>query len=390
MSIKTSHTLKSKKDASTCDGADWLYSDIVKDHFFNPRNILLNEENYEADGIGIVGSPACGDMMAVWIKVDPITKKIAECKWRTFGCASAIASTSMMSVMALENGGMNLLQAKRIAPEAIIEKLGGLPDRKYHCSVLGHLALREAVEDYEKITTMEKNKRKYKVLDNEKEAPGVATLRLSLISGDLPPYRPGQFINIYFPDTQTPEGKAYSLSSAPAEGGVFKITVKAIGEFSNKLCALHVGDIVIGSDPYGFFYSESATSPLLLLASGIGITPFRSIICESFKKTPDRKISLFYSNRTEDDIVFKKELDQWQKDNPHLTIVYFVTREEKTLAEAIQGRMSAKQIMKFIPQPKETEVFICGSISFVRDMWKGIKNEGVPEESIYTEAFFSH
>ena len=132
-----------------CDGVNWLYSETVKDHFFHPRNILLDEKNYEADGVGVVGSPACGDMMAVWIKVDGETKRIRECVWRTFGCASAIASTSMMSVMATEGGGMTLLHAKRMTPEAIIDRHGGLPDRKYHCSVLGHLALREAIQDYE-------------------------------------------------------------------------------------------------------------------------------------------------------------------------------------------------------------------------------------------------
>ncbi|MDQ5893352.1 MAG: NifU-like protein [Patescibacteria group bacterium] len=132
-----------------CDVENWLYSDIVKDHFFNPRNILLDEADYVADGVGIVGSPACGDMMVVWIRIDKKTKKISECKWRTFGCASAIASTSMMSVMATENGGMTLARAKKLTPESIIERLSGLPDRKYHCSVLGQNALREAVLDYE-------------------------------------------------------------------------------------------------------------------------------------------------------------------------------------------------------------------------------------------------
>ena len=132
-----------------CDVDQWLYSETVKDHFFNPRNILLEEKDYEADGIGVVGSPACGDMMAVWIKIDPEMKRVTECRWRTFGCASAIASTSMMSVMATEKGGMTLAKAKRMTPESIIDRLGGLPDRKYHCSVLGHLALREAIKDYE-------------------------------------------------------------------------------------------------------------------------------------------------------------------------------------------------------------------------------------------------
>lgn len=139
-----------KKIPNICDGGDWLYSDIVKDHFFKPRNLLVNEADYVADGIGVVGSPACGDMMAVWIKVDKKENRISECKWRTFGCASAIASTSMMSVMVTEKGGMPLARAKRLSPEAIIERLSGLPDRKYHCSVLGHSALREAIEDYEK------------------------------------------------------------------------------------------------------------------------------------------------------------------------------------------------------------------------------------------------
>lgn len=134
---------------TTCDVEDWLYSDIVKDHFFNPRNILFNEAEYESDGVGIVGSPACGDVMVVWVKIDKENKQIVECKWRTFGCASAIASTSMMSLMATEKGGMTIARAKRMTPEGIIERLGGLPDRKYHCSVLGHMALREAIKDYE-------------------------------------------------------------------------------------------------------------------------------------------------------------------------------------------------------------------------------------------------
>lgn len=130
------------------DGENWVYTDTVKEHFFYPRNILFNEENYRADGFGSVGSIECGDMMNVWIKVDKKTKRIKECKWRTFGCASAIASTSMMSVMATENGGMDLKTAQNLKPQQIVERLGGLPDRKFHCSVLGHEALREAVLNY--------------------------------------------------------------------------------------------------------------------------------------------------------------------------------------------------------------------------------------------------
>src|SRR5262249_15028074 len=80
-------------------GETWVYSDIVKDHFFNPQNLLLDEpepDYFDADGI--VGSPACGDMMTMWVKIDPTEERIIDLKWKTFGCGSAIASTSMFSV----------------------------------------------------------------------------------------------------------------------------------------------------------------------------------------------------------------------------------------------------------------------------------------------------
>ncbi len=139
---------KNNKKGCSFDGQDWAYSPMVKGHFFHPVNILFNEENYRADGFGSVGNMQCGDMMNVWIKVNKKTKRIKECKWRTFGCASAIASASMMSVMATENGGLDLDQAQNLKPKDIVARLGGLPDRKFHCSVLGHEALREAVVDY--------------------------------------------------------------------------------------------------------------------------------------------------------------------------------------------------------------------------------------------------
>jgi NifU-like protein involved in Fe-S cluster formation len=126
----------------------WLYSDIVKQHFFDPQNFMVDDEGYEADGMGMVGSPACGDMMTVWIKVEPKSERIKDMKWRTFGCGSAIASTSMHSVMVTENGGRTLTEALEIKPQHIIDRLGGLPDRKIHCSVLSDKALRAAVNDY--------------------------------------------------------------------------------------------------------------------------------------------------------------------------------------------------------------------------------------------------
>lgn len=123
--------------------AQWVYTDTVKDHFMNPRNLWKEDEVFDADGIGEVGSLACGDQMRVGIKVKD--GKISDLRWLTYGCASAIASTSMMSEMAI---GMKLEDAYKLKPEEIMSKLGGLPEHKFHCSVLGDKALRAAIDDY--------------------------------------------------------------------------------------------------------------------------------------------------------------------------------------------------------------------------------------------------
>lgn len=126
----------------------WFYSEQVKEHFFNPKNIFRSKaeiDKFKADGIGMVGNPRCGDMMKMWIKVDKKMQTIKECKYQTFGCASAIATTSVLSEMVK---GMKLDDAFKITPKEIVEKLGGLPQIKYHCSVLGDRALREAINDY--------------------------------------------------------------------------------------------------------------------------------------------------------------------------------------------------------------------------------------------------
>ncbi len=130
--------------------SQWFYSDTVKEHFLKPHNIATEDsmvKGMKPNGEGEVGSPACGDVMKMWIRVEE--GRIKGCLWRTFGCASAIASTSMLSVMVTENGGMRLEDALKLRPNDILERLGGLPKIKIHCSVLGDQALRAAIKDYE-------------------------------------------------------------------------------------------------------------------------------------------------------------------------------------------------------------------------------------------------
>ncbi len=122
----------------------WVYSDIVKEHFLNPRNFLMGDEtNYQYDAEGIVGNPVCGDQMKMFLQIED--DKIKDVKWKTYGCASAIASTSALSELAK---GKTLDEALKIGPAEIAEFLGGLPAHKFHCSVLGHEALAAAIENY--------------------------------------------------------------------------------------------------------------------------------------------------------------------------------------------------------------------------------------------------
>ena len=130
------------------EGEDWFYSGKVKEHFINPKNFLKNEKEVkDFNAYGKVGNIKCGDVMELWLKIE--NKKIKDVRWRTFGCASAIASTSMMSEMLLEKGGVKISDALKITGKDIMKRLGGLPAIKIHCSVLGDEALREAIKDYE-------------------------------------------------------------------------------------------------------------------------------------------------------------------------------------------------------------------------------------------------
>lgn len=118
------------------------YSDTVMEHFMNPRNV---GEIEDADGIGEVGNPVCGDMMTFYIKVDE-NDRLEDVKFKTFGCGAAIAVSSMVSEMAK---GKTLDEALRITREDVAEQLGGLPKNKMHCSNLGADALHEAIKNYQ-------------------------------------------------------------------------------------------------------------------------------------------------------------------------------------------------------------------------------------------------
>lgn len=119
-----------------------VYSDLVMDHFANPRNV---GELADANGIGEIGNPKCGDIMKMYIRVE--NGIIADVKFKTFGCGSAIATSSIATEMIK---GKTIEEALQLSNKAVVEALGGLPAHKIHCSVLAEQAIKAAVADYYK------------------------------------------------------------------------------------------------------------------------------------------------------------------------------------------------------------------------------------------------
>ena len=119
-----------------------MYSEKVMDHFNNPRNV---GEIEDASGVGTVGNAKCGDIMRIYLDIDPDTKVIRDCKFKTFGCGAAVASSSMATEMVK---GKTIYEALEVTNKAVMEALDGLPQVKIHCSLLAEEAIHAALWDY--------------------------------------------------------------------------------------------------------------------------------------------------------------------------------------------------------------------------------------------------
>ena len=119
-----------------------MYSEKVMDHFSNPRNV---GEIEDASGVGTVGNAKCGDIMRIYLDVDEETKVIKDCKFKTFGCGAAVATSSMATEQVM---GKTIYEALEVTNKAVMEALDGLPPVKVHCSLLAEEAIHAALWDY--------------------------------------------------------------------------------------------------------------------------------------------------------------------------------------------------------------------------------------------------
>ena len=207
-----------------------------------------------------------------------------------------------------------------------------------------------------------------------------------LVDDEFYTYSAGQYITVFFDDTNVVQGKAYSLSSSPHDTHL-SITVKKIGLFSGKLHALRVGDQFDISSAYGFFNAKNS-KPVIAIAAGVGIAPIWSIIRHAYAQAGDHQVTrLLYSNASYDDIVFRSQIDELAAHNASFDREFFVTRQPH------QGHTSrridiVRDVSPEVIASDEYCFYICGSADFVRSMWRQLTQLGVGERSISTETFF--
>lgn len=197
-------------------------------------------------------------------------------------------------------------------------------------------------------------------------------------------YTAGQYITVFFDNTTTPEGKSYSLSSAPYEEEL-SITVKKVGEYSGLLHALELGDTMQVSDAYGFF-NPLTRNPLVCLSAGCGLAPIWSVIKQELKCDAQRSTTIHFSNKTDKTIVMKRQLDKCEREYRNVIVHHYVTRQRMVPSTMHAGRINLDECV--YQAPKAAVYLLCGSVDFVRDMWKGLTARGVDSAMISTETFF--
>lgn len=224
----------------------------------------------------------------------------------------------------------------------------------------------------------------YVVLTRKQETCTTTTVSLVRADGTVPCFRPGQCLTVYFPDLSPTLGKQYSISSALCEQ-MCTLTVKAIGKFSNRLCSLSSGERIFASDPQGNF-SPSWRCSTVLLAGGMGITPFRSVIVEAVSLSLPSQIRLFYTAKASTDMPFGNELHILSQQNSSFSMERFVTKESISSTELKSRRMRPDDIVS--THDLQTEYLISGPLNFVLGLKNMLVTAGVGRAQILTESYF--
>lgn len=227
---------------------------------------------------------------------------------------------------------------------------------------------------------------KGRILSSKTETPDTKTITLE--SADRPDFRPGQFFMLEFGRKEKIPKRSYSTSSSPTRKGILEFTVKQMpdGYVSKLLNDAPVGEELMIDGPWGHFVFDEAKMPeIAMLAAGSGIAPFRCFCQYMLDRKLSTKAILVYSNKTESDIICRKDFDEFVEKIPGLKVIYSLTREEK--AGFVCGRIDMPCITDILRELPNAFFFICGPPAMVSDTEKLVSEAGVPKERIRTEKY---
>lgn len=234
---------------------------------------------------------------------------------------------------------------------------------------------------------MSQNNREFILISKKDEAENITSLSFRPVDNLDYKFISGQYVNIK-PPSISGHGKFYTISSIPSDENIV-ITIKRKGEVSSAMIDLFIGDKLFFDGPYGYFYPEENSGDLVMIAGGIGITPFYSIIKNLLKSNYKNNILVFYSNKILKETLFLNELKKIEKNNLFLKVINILTQENnKTPLVQEYSRIDEKMLKKYITSVDNKSYYVCGSVSFVNDIWKMLKKIGIKEDKIFTESFF--
>ncbi len=222
------------------------------------------------------------------------------------------------------------------------------------------------------------------VLENEEECKDAITLKFLKPQID---YKAGQYLMYSLP-VEDPKGniRPFSLASSPTEDFLLFTTKLTGSVFKNTLATLKKGDVINARGPFGKFVLENSPKHLMI-AGGIGITPFRSMIKYAVDTKTKQQITLLYSNKIPEEIAYRDELEKWQKQNKFLRVIQTITRPEESNEQwsGRTGRIDDALIKEH--SDVDTMFYVCGPPGMVDAMLELLKQIGIPEERIRLERF---
>lgn len=202
-------------------------------------------------------------------------------------------------------------------------------------------------------------------------------------------FKAGQFVmlRLYNKDGTFWKQKAFSICSSPTIQGYIELGVKLYGEFTHRAVELKVGDSVEIVGPYGVFTLPETATNVVMIAGGIGITPFLSMMRSVAEEHRATNITLLYSSPTLEECAYRKELDVLAQKNSNLTVLYFITRESAPEG-LFAGRIDPKTIERYAPATDQTTLYyLCGPVPFMQEITQHLMAEGVGRERIKLERF---